>query len=62
MKEIVAAHRPGHVVHFFRAGWILHLYGRLNRENDRAPFRSPEGGIELVAGYMTVHRGFRWSL
>src|SRR3989454_575553 len=42
-------------------GFFIYLGASL-AEAHRAPLDLPEGGSELVAGYMTEYSGFRWSL
>lgn len=63
LRAIVEAQRTDHAWYVFLApiGFFIYLIASI-AETNSAPFDLPEGGSELVAGYMTEYSGFRWAL
>src|ERR1700686_1908688 len=62
-REIIEAQGDYGVWFVFAApgGFFIYVVASI-AETNRAPFDLPEAESELVAGYMTVHSGFRWAL
>ena len=63
VRAIVETQRADHAWYVFLApvGFFTYLIASIG-ETNRAPFDFPDVESELVAGDMTAHRGFRWSL
>jgi NADH-quinone oxidoreductase subunit H len=63
VRAIVETQRTGQAWYVFLApvGFFTYLIASIAEPN-RALFDLPEAESELVAGYMTEHSGFRWSL